>query len=270
MKLSLRLLMLSVAFFTATTYCLGQPAETLTNAKIVNMVKAGLPKTAIIASIQGKPSTFDTSTDALIALKKHGVPDDIITAIASKQSPGDAPNSILAIKTVNTKPQFPAFVPVKPANLKDCKMVTGMTESGQSFSMVEAASKLGKFRMTRDKGKITLIYDTKQFFAAVFDEHNRTSLKIDSVQFVFADNSVVKVKAIGGYGKLPNKNTALKPQLEIVHLAFVLEPGSLAEHSFTQTKLKAFLAHSEKDGQYGDQLNDGQQDKFLAAFNCIP
>jgi hypothetical protein len=144
-------------------------------------------------------------------------------------------------------------------------MVTGMTESGQSFSMVETASKPGKFRMTRDKGKITLIYDTKQFFAAVFDEHNRTSLKIDSVQFVFADNLVVKVKAIGGYGKLPNKNTTLKPQLEIVHLAFVLEPGSLAEHSFTQMKVKAFLAHSEKDGVYGDQLNNGQQDKFLAA-----
>jgi hypothetical protein len=70
MKLSLRFFILSVALITATSFCFAQSAETLTNAKIVNMVKAGLPKTAIIASIQGKPSTFDTSTDALIALKK--------------------------------------------------------------------------------------------------------------------------------------------------------------------------------------------------------
>lgn len=58
--------------------------EKLTNAKIISMVKGGLPKTVIIKSIENKSGNFDTSTEALLTLKKQGVPDDVITAIVSK------------------------------------------------------------------------------------------------------------------------------------------------------------------------------------------
>lgn len=53
--------------------CHAQGAEQLTNAKIISMVKGGLPKAAIVKSIENKPGNFDTSTQALPTLKKQGV-----------------------------------------------------------------------------------------------------------------------------------------------------------------------------------------------------
>ena len=47
--------------------------ETLTNQSIMEMVKAGLSERVVIAKIRTSPTSFDTSTDALIALKKNGV-----------------------------------------------------------------------------------------------------------------------------------------------------------------------------------------------------
>lgn len=67
-------------------------AETLTNATIVTLVKAGLGDDAVIAKIKGSPSQFDLSTDQLIVLKQQGVPSPVIAAMlgASNSSVSDA------------------------------------------------------------------------------------------------------------------------------------------------------------------------------------
>ena len=61
--------------------------EALTNQSIVEMVKAGLSERVIIAKIRSSPTNFDTQTDALIALKKNGVPEKVIEAIMSPSAP---------------------------------------------------------------------------------------------------------------------------------------------------------------------------------------
>jgi len=61
--------------------------EALTNQSIVDMVKAGLSERVIIAKIRNSPTNFDTQTDALIALKKNGVPEKVIEAIMSPSAP---------------------------------------------------------------------------------------------------------------------------------------------------------------------------------------
>jgi curli biogenesis system outer membrane secretion channel CsgG len=58
-------------------------AERVDNAQVVAMVKAGLPEDVIIASIRGKPTGFDTSPDALIALKAQGASDALIRAVVA-------------------------------------------------------------------------------------------------------------------------------------------------------------------------------------------
>src|SRR4029453_10812762 len=57
--------------------------EVLTNQSVVELVKAGLSERVIIAKIRNSPTKFDTQTDALIALKKNGVPEKVIEAIMS-------------------------------------------------------------------------------------------------------------------------------------------------------------------------------------------
>jgi hypothetical protein len=52
--------------------------ERLTNSDVVKLVQAGLSEETIAAKIAASESAFDTSTDALVALKGSGVPDSVI------------------------------------------------------------------------------------------------------------------------------------------------------------------------------------------------
>jgi hypothetical protein len=71
----------------------------LTNGDIVSMVQAGLPPDVVIEKIKlSKNNAFDTSTDALITLKKAGVSGDVIRVMVnpnaeSKPVPGGNDNT---------------------------------------------------------------------------------------------------------------------------------------------------------------------------------
>lgn len=60
--------------------------ETLTNANIVALFKAGLSKSVVLTTIQNASTNFDTSTNGIIDLKQKGVPDDVIEAMINKTS----------------------------------------------------------------------------------------------------------------------------------------------------------------------------------------
>jgi|SoiMethySBSTD1v2_1073268.scaffolds.fasta_scaffold01139_1 hypothetical protein len=57
--------------------------ETLTNESIISMVKGGLSEAVVLARVRSGPANFDTSTNALLTLKKAGVSDKIIEAMVS-------------------------------------------------------------------------------------------------------------------------------------------------------------------------------------------
>jgi len=57
--------------------------KTLTNADILSMMKAGLPESTIVLSIQHSATSFDTSPQGLIVLKKQGVTAKILDAMLS-------------------------------------------------------------------------------------------------------------------------------------------------------------------------------------------
>lgn len=60
--------------------------EPMTNSDVVKLVKAGLSVGTIQSKIASSATQFDTSTDALVALAKDGVPDEIIRAMIGRQS----------------------------------------------------------------------------------------------------------------------------------------------------------------------------------------
>ena len=57
---------------------------TLTNDYIVKMAKAGLSDDLILSSINASPGKFDVTTDGIIALKRGGVSDKVVSAILLK------------------------------------------------------------------------------------------------------------------------------------------------------------------------------------------
>ena len=90
--------------------------EVLTNESVVEMVKAGVSERVIIAKIRNSPTKFDTQTDALIALKKNGVPEKVIEAIMSPSAPAAAtapPASSAPAGSVAMAPP-PAAGPARP------------------------------------------------------------------------------------------------------------------------------------------------------------
>jgi hypothetical protein len=69
------------------TFCAMLAAQqAMTNDSVIKMVKAGLSDDLIVGSINTQPGQYDTSTDALIALKTAGVSDRVVGAIMSKAS----------------------------------------------------------------------------------------------------------------------------------------------------------------------------------------
>ena len=68
-------------------------AETLTNDSVVELSRAGLAPNAIVAKIRSSDSHFDVSTDAMVALKRQNVADDVIAAMVTASASGGAAGS---------------------------------------------------------------------------------------------------------------------------------------------------------------------------------
>lgn len=78
----MRSVALVAAFVVALSSSLFAQSAALTNADVVKMVEAGLPPEVVVGSIrQAKERNFTLTPDALIDLKKKGVPDPVIGAM---------------------------------------------------------------------------------------------------------------------------------------------------------------------------------------------
>ena len=60
--------------------------EPLTNDSIQKMAKAGLGDDVIVSMIQSQPGHYDLTPDTMVALKKDGLSDKVLAAMAAKSS----------------------------------------------------------------------------------------------------------------------------------------------------------------------------------------
>jgi len=87
--MGIKLAVLALCMFVSQL-AMGQAAPNqITNSDVISMTKAGIGEQTIILAIQRGPDKFDTSPQALIALKGAGVSDQVLNAIlASANSKG--------------------------------------------------------------------------------------------------------------------------------------------------------------------------------------
>ena len=85
----MRKYLLAVLFLSLGSLLAAQ--QTLNNDGVVKMIKAGLSDDVVAAAVSSSPGTFDTSTEALVALKSAGVSDKVVAAIVSKGAAPAAP-----------------------------------------------------------------------------------------------------------------------------------------------------------------------------------
>jgi hypothetical protein len=77
--------LLSATLLCLSLFAVGsaQQTETLTNAGVIKLVKAGFKEKTIITIIGNRPSDFRLDTEDLIVLKRNGVNENIIMAMLS-------------------------------------------------------------------------------------------------------------------------------------------------------------------------------------------
>lgn len=92
----LLLIVVSVAMFVCRLGLAQQEKKPLTNAEVVQMVKAGLAESVVIAAIQSNSANYDTSPTALIELNRQGVSakvqEAMLTASKAAQSAPATPD----------------------------------------------------------------------------------------------------------------------------------------------------------------------------------
>jgi hypothetical protein len=75
-----------IAAFVGCLSILASAQEALTNDSIQKMAKAGLSDDVVVSMIQGQPGNYNLTPDTLVALKKDGVSDKVLAAMAAKSS----------------------------------------------------------------------------------------------------------------------------------------------------------------------------------------
>jgi len=86
------ILLTIVCIPTFFSLLIAQPTtKPLTNSDVIEMLKAGLPESTILLSIEQTPSNFDTSTKSLIELKQQGATAKILDALIQSQNRKNQP-----------------------------------------------------------------------------------------------------------------------------------------------------------------------------------
>lgn len=146
----------------------------ITNDHVIRMVKAGVPESAIIASIQSSRGEFDLSADGLLALHRAGVNQRILeTMIASqsaKSSPATSTNTSVTadegaaartgVVATELRPQpnlaaAKSRTPVKNSHPVQASAIIGLLQKQRSTADAEAAQMRAVARAQAPVGAIT-------------------------------------------------------------------------------------------------------------------
>jgi hypothetical protein len=117
-----RFSILAILVLAMTSAIAAQQAQKpLTNADVINMVKAKLPDSVVVQAIQSNPGKYDTSTSALISLHKAGVTENELNAMIGASSKG-----------ASAVPATPAVAASAPAVPKSRMPKLTVTTSGNT------------------------------------------------------------------------------------------------------------------------------------------
>jgi hypothetical protein len=118
--------------------------RTLTNTDVSNMTKSGISEQTIVLAIQKGATKFDTTPDALIALKKDGVSDQVLNAMLASSAASPRPGSNegdsregmeLLLRTLGSFGSREALAGVHAIEWKGTNVQTASTGNTTSFQV---------------------------------------------------------------------------------------------------------------------------------------
>jgi hypothetical protein len=91
--------------------------QEMNNAAVIKLLKAGLSDDLIVTTIDASPGHYDTSADALTALRNAGADSKVISAVLMKSAPGPPPPPAAPISLHDTSPEAAAPAWKMPAGV---------------------------------------------------------------------------------------------------------------------------------------------------------
>ena len=171
-NIMLKPLLIIIVLFSAIS--LPAQIETLTNADIVEMTKAGLSPEIVLRKIRTSNTKFDVSATGLIELKKASIADDVITAMIDRQEilpPNEKPGNTPAYSENGTTPNSFASPPTAAAGKKDV-LASAKTIAFEKSSLQPSRQALEKEMLKRPEFKalnltITRYKDTADLYVEI-------------------------------------------------------------------------------------------------------
>lgn len=195
------LLLLSLNIFAQT--------ETLTNADVIEMSRAGLGKEIIIKKISKSRKNFDSSAKALIELKTAKVDDEIIAAILENAESKPAPKSDEKDWSENTPANSNTPIETKNSSPQN-SLLTAKTIAIQKSSLNPSRQELEKALIKRqDWQKYNLTIVRYKETADLYIEIGRVPFSVLTHRYVFRiydrrNGAVITAGETTSWGRLAN------------------------------------------------------------------
>lgn len=221
-KISFFTIVLTICFFAFSVF---SQNETLTNADIIEMAKAGLGSKVILEKMKSSNCEFDSSAKSLVELKKAGVEDEVISEIIEKSKkqrerlaqPADVPKEF--VNYSESQPYQEVKTNLTPAEiLKNAKIVAikKSTIHPSRQNLEKALLKRDEWKQFNltitqfpenadliiDIGRVPLSWVTHRYTFRVFDSRSGTVLAAGettswgSLQENLAKNIIAALKKI--------------------------------------------------------------------------
>lgn len=84
---------LLACFFLILSYSVSSAQESITNADVISMIKAGFSPEVVTTKIKRSGGKFDTTPNAMKDLKTAGVPESVIIAMIESDAPDPKPGA---------------------------------------------------------------------------------------------------------------------------------------------------------------------------------
>jgi len=140
-------------------------SDTLTNDKVILLLKAGLQPSLIITKIKTSITRFDVTTDDLIKLNSSGVPSEVINAMINPNPVVE--NKTVANDSVSIYKKWKVTSQITDGKVKDmhAEITTQLNKDGTyvstylDFKTNKKSVNGGKFKFSTDKKSITYFHE---------------------------------------------------------------------------------------------------------------
>jgi hypothetical protein len=228
---------LIVTFLAAfTVAALAQ--QPLSNDSIEKMAKAGLSDDVIVSMIQSQPGNYDLNPDTLVAMKKDGVSDKVLSAMAAKNAAppadkaaasdkGKDPYDDMEIGVYHKVKDAWTLIETEPVNWKTGGVMKSIASQGIVKGDVNGHLQ-GNSSTTKMNTPVEFLIKTPDGVEATDFQLVRLHVKSDAREFRTVTGGVFHASGGSSRDAIPFQQTRIAKRTYKITLPDTVPPGEFA------------------------------------------